>query len=150
MKSFNCMRKGLLRKYHTLCSLAGMTADDKLALLQGYGVESSANLSIAELVEVCNVLDGMVNAELNKLRKRCIAAIGGYLRSIGKIDNIDVIKAIACRATGYDSFNGIPKERLRNIYNSFRKKSKDLESVESIADEMVNTSVFGNVNKYKS
>lgn len=134
MKSIKCTRKALLRKYHTLAGIAGMTSEDRLAMLSAYGVESSAALSIAELMEVCNILDAQVNSELNKLRKRVIASVGSYLRAIGKHEDISIIKGIACRASGYDEFNKIPKERLRNIYNAFSNKNKDIKAVNELSE----------------
>ena len=61
--------------------------------------------------------------------------VGGYLRKIGRESNAEIIKGIACRATGYQSFNKIPAERLRNVYHAFRNKQKDIDSVERIAIE---------------
>ena len=72
---------------------------------------------------------------MDKLRKRAMAAVGGYLRKIGRESNAEIIKGIACRATGYQSFNKIPAERLRNVYHAFRNKQKDIDSVERIAME---------------
>ena len=43
-----------------------------------------------------------------------------------------MIKGIACRATGYDDFNKIPRERLRNVIALFNNKVKDGERVDKI------------------
>ena len=64
-----------------------------------------------------------------------MAAIGGYLRRIDREGNAEIIKGIACRSTGYRSFNKIPAERLRNLYNTFRNKQKDMDAAERIAME---------------
>ncbi len=67
-----------------------------------------------------------------------MAAIGGYLRKIHKESNAEIIKGIACRSTGYQSFfNKIPAERLRNLYNTFRNKQKDMDAAERIAMELL-------------
>ena len=58
-------------------------------------------------------------------------------RRAGKQHNIDTIKGIACRASGYSDFNKIPTERLRNLYNCFLKKQRDEKAVQSIADEYI-------------
>lgn len=133
--------KWLLRKFHTLCTRLHIDAESKMAMLAGYGVESSKDMSHLDLMELCAKLDAQLNPEqaaTDKIRKRVIAAIGGYLRTIGK-DGRDIayIKSIACRATGYDNFNKIPPERLTNVYNSFLNKQKDAKSVNDIADRLM-------------
>lgn len=73
-----------------------------------------------------------------------MAAIGGYLRMIGKESNASVIKGIACRATGYADFNKIPRERLRNLVGAFNNKVKDAQSVEDIANALMLQTLLGN------
>lgn len=130
-------KKWLLKKYHSLCFQLGMSADDKLALLDGYGVESSVDLSNEELTEICDRLNAMVNpkdAKRDKMRKRVIAAIGGWLRLIGRDDEgIEYIKGIACRATMTKSFNQISLEKLTTIYNMFLKRQKDVKTINEVA-----------------
>lgn len=75
------------------------------------------------------------SGEMDKLRKRVIASIGGYFKQTGQESNIEYIKSTACKATGYENFNGIPKERLRNVYNAFTKMQKDFETVGKINQE---------------
>lgn len=133
--------KWLLKKFHTLCTRLGMDAEMKLAMLAGYGVESSKDMSHVDLMELCSKLDAQLNPEqaaTDRQRKRVIAAIGGYLKLLGK-DSRDIgyIKGIACRATGYDNFNKIPADRLTNVYNAFLRKQKDAKSVSAIADELM-------------
>jgi len=53
-----------------------------------------------------------------------------------------VIKGIACRASGYDDFNKIPKERLRNLYYAFNNKVKDAKRVNSLTGAMDTTSLL--------
>lgn len=129
-------QKWLLKKFHTLCTRLNLDADMKLALLSGYGVESSKDLSNAELTELCDHLNDILNpedAKRDKMRKRVIAAIGGWLRLIGKGDEgVDYIKGVACRAAKVDNFNKIPLERLTNIYNMFLRKQKDAKSVNEV------------------
>ena len=139
-------QKWLLRKYHTLCTRLGMSADDKLALLAGYGVESSKELSVNDLMEVCDRLDSALNPEnrqTEQLRKRVIAAIGGWLRLVGKECGMEYIKAVACRATGCSTFNRIPPERLANLYNLFLKKQRDARAVNAVCGEIAYRQRFG-------
>lgn len=133
-------QKWLLRQFHTLCSRLGMTEEEKRALIGGYGVESSKDIDNHDLMNLCHTLELQLNKgakEADALRKRVIASIGGWLRLTGKPHNIDTIKGIACRASGYSDFNKIPVERLRNLYNCFLKKQKDMDAVERIAMELL-------------
>lgn len=143
-------QKWLLRKFHTLCLRLGLDADSKLALISGYGVESSKDLTNSELTELCDRLNDILNpadARTDKLRKRVIAAIGGWLRLIGKgNEGIDYIKGVACRAAGVENFNKISPERLGNIYNMFLKKQRDAKAVEQVCGEIAYKKRFGEVN----
>ncbi len=76
-------------------------------------------------------------AEMDKLRKRVMASIGGYFKLTGQDHSSKYIKATACQATGYKSFNAIPKERLNNIYNAFTKMQKDFKAVGTINQEQL-------------
>lgn len=140
-------KKWLLKKYHSLCFRLGMSADDKLALLSGYGVESSVDLSNEELTKICDYLNDIINpedAKRDKMRKRVIAAIGGWLRLIGKGDEgIDYIKGVACRAAKVDNFNRITLERLTTLYNMFLKRQKDAKAVEEVAGQIAYEARFG-------
>ena len=65
-----------------------------------------------------------------------VAAIGGWLQSIGKEQNAERIKAIACRASGYEHFNQIPKNRLISLYHGFVKMKNDMAKIEELTMEM--------------
>ena len=140
-------QKWLLKKFHSLCFRLGMSADEKLALLSGYGVESSKDLTNAELLELCDHLNEILNpedAKTDKMRKRVIAAIGGWLRMIGKGDEgINYIKGVACQAAKTDNFNKISLERLTTIYNMFLRKQKDAKSVNEVVGKIAYTARFG-------
>lgn len=140
-------QKWLLKKFHTLCSRLGMSSEDKLALLGGYGVESSKDLSNEELTKICDYLNDIINpedAKRDKMRKRVIAAIGGWLRLIGKEDEgVDYIKGIACRAAKTDNFNHISLDRLTTIYNMFLKRQRDAKAVEEVAGQIAYAARFG-------
>jgi len=134
------IHRKILRKFHTLCAVAGLSEDEKMALVIGYGVESSADIDTHDLIDLCNKLARRVEpktGELDRLRKQAMAAIGGWLKVAGRDSNIEIIKAIACRATEHSSFNKIPPERLRNLYYTFSNKQKDKASVDSIIAELV-------------
>lgn len=136
------IHRNILKKFHTLCHVLGLTDDEKRTIVESYGVESSRDMDTHDLIDVCASLAEQANrktgtADLDKLRKRVMAAIGGYLRTIGKESNASVIKGIACRATGYADFNKIPRERLRNLVGAFNNKVKDAQSVEDIANALM-------------
>nr|DAS51973.1 MAG TPA: Protein of unknown function (DUF1018) [Caudoviricetes sp.] len=129
-----------IRRYHTLCTQLQLTSEDREALLSPYGCTSSKDMETHDLIDVCAVLAGELDrrtegSDISKLRKRTMAAIGAYLRSEGKFENPSIIKGIACRATGYRSFNRIPKERLRNLIGLFNDKVKDKRAVDAITRE---------------
>ncbi len=137
----------LLKRFHTLCTKSGLSADDKAALIGGFGVESSRYLSVDQLQRACNALDKKLNPDLvetDKWRKRVIASVNGWLTLTSQSRNIERIKAIACRATGYKAFNEIPKDRLTNVYYSFLKKQHDFKAVGGIVKEELETLTYLN------
>lgn len=131
----------LIKKFHVLLGQAGLVEnDDKQNLLSQYGVTSSKDLSVHDLIDICDKLEKIVYpnyAEMDKWRKRLIASIGGWLLAMGREQTITVIKGIACRAAGDENrtFNSIPLERLRSLYYAFSKKTKDLKTVEMLTAE---------------
>lgn len=128
-----------LKRFHTL--LSKVEGDKKIikeTILDSFGVESSRDLDAHELLEACAALEGEISprtADYDQWRKRLIASIGGWLKALNREGNIDIIKGIACRAAGVDSFNRIPIERLRSLYYAFSKKQKDLKFVDDITRE---------------
>ena len=140
-------QKWLLKKYHSLCFRLKMTADDKLALLSAYGVESSVDLTNEQLTEVCDRLNDILNpedAKRDKMRKRVIAAIGGWIRMIGKgNEGVAYITSVACRAAKTENFNHISLDRLTTIYNMFLKRQKDAKAVNEVAGQIAYEARFG-------
>lgn len=130
----------LVKRYHTIATRIGLDKSDRDLIMESYGVESSLDLSVDELEELCAALEKDHNPKipaLDKLRKQVMASIGGWLRTIGQDSDAQRIKAIACRATGHRRFNDIPAERLRNIYHTFLNKQKDFKAVNQLAaDEL--------------
>lgn len=148
-KTMDEIHRGILKKFHTLCHVLGLTDDEKRTIVESYGVESSRDMDTYDLIDVCARLAEQANqktgtADLDKLRKRVMAAIGNYLRTVGKESNASIIKGIACRATGYTDFNKIPRERLRNLVGAFNNKVKDTQSVEDIANALMLQSFLNN------
>ncbi len=130
--------KYLRRRFHILLGQAGIDVEGKLDLLSGYGAESSLELNAHELLELCDTIEKLTRpdaAEMDRLRKRLIAAIGAWLRAMRREENINNIKAIACRAGHAKSFNRITKDRLNSLYYAFRNKTKDMKFVDELTSE---------------
>ena len=129
-------KNALIKRFHTLIGKAGISPENKEIILAQYGVGSSKDLTVTELIEVCNAIDYQVNpalAQTDRWRKRLIAAIYGWLKKMGKHEaNIELVKAIACRAASVDRYNQIAPDRLRSLYYAFSRKSKDLDMVAEI------------------
>lgn len=139
--------KYLRRRFHILLGQAGIDVEGKLDLLSAYGAESSLELNAHQLLELCSTIEKLTRPDaeiMDKLRKRLIAAIGAWLRVMGRDENIGVIKGIACRAAKTKSFNRISKERLTSLIYAFNKKSKDMKFVDEITSEELNYLTFSN------
>lgn len=137
-KTMDNIHRGLLKKFHTLCSVLGMSADEKRLIVQSYGVESSRDIDTHALVDLCATLSAKAenNRQGDRLRKRLMGAIGEWLRKTGKEASPQLIKGIACHASGCENFNRIPPQRLRSLTEAFRHKIKDIDSVEILTSEM--------------
>ena len=73
-------QKWLLRQFHTLCSRLRLSAEEKAAIIEGYGVESSADINNDDLMNICRALEKRLDSnavKLDRLRKQVIAAICG-------------------------------------------------------------------------
>lgn len=139
-------QKWLLRQFHALCGKLGLSEERKREIIASYGVESSKDIDNRDLMDICHTLEKQLNGdvrEADRLRKRVIAAIGGWLRLAGQPEGLDRIKGIACRAAQCEDFNKIPNERLRNLYYAFLNKQKDTKAVEGIASEIMAQMCFG-------
>ena len=141
-KTMDQIHRGLLKKFHTLCTVLGLDNEVKRAMLASWGVESSRDLSQHQLIDICAKLSEQVDhtqgtVRLDKLRKQVIAAIGRWLRETEQTENLSKIKGIAMRASGYNDFNKIPRERLRNLIATFNNKVKDARAVDALTDALL-------------
>lgn len=151
----DAIHRNILKKFHTLCSVLGLTDAEKRAIIESYGVESSCDMDTHDLIDVCGKLSAQASkrtglGDMDKLRKRTMAAIGGYLKAVGRESNATVIKGIACRATGHDDFNKIPRERLRNLVAAFNNKVRDARAVNRITDAILLQTLSGYGNGTKA
>lgn len=141
------LHKQLIKKFHVLLGQQGLGGDVKEGILAGYGVEHTNELTLQQLQQVCGSLEGNrrdVNTDdkrvdMDRWRKRALAAAFGLASELGYAITMDGAKAMILRATGneYASFNKIPQTRLQAIYYGFRRNVKDMNSTVEVALEML-------------
>ena len=136
-------KKQLIKKLHTIKTSMGISKDQYEAMLSGFGVNTSLDLSIDELTRLIDKIQ-QVDSNDDLWRKRCMAAIGSWLRSVNRTENSDFIKGVACKATGYKHFNAIPTSRLRDIYYEFSRKGKTAQNIESIVETELFKQILSN------
>ncbi len=138
----------LLKRFHTVCTTKGLKEDEKRELVRSYGYESSKEMRTTDLIDAINKLqpgENMSHTEnLNKWRKRVMAAVGAYLRMRGYDDNADNIKAIACRAGMAKKFNHISEKALIRIYSEFKRKADVADITDIIDSQLLAKSVMNN------
>jgi hypothetical protein len=131
----------LIKKFHVLLGQQGIGAEGKEAILDSYNVLHTNNLEVYQLAQICQALENSnaqkhENAKKNEFdtwRKRVMGAIGGAMAAINYAADGDMIKRIACRASGYKRFNEIPLERLRSLYNAFLNQKKYLNEANKMS-----------------
>lgn len=97
-KTMDEIHRGLLKKFHTLCSVLGIDADGKRAIVESWGVSSSRDLTQHQLIDICGKLSAQVDqkqgtARLDKLRKQVIAAIGAGSMKPGRSRTYQSLRA---------------------------------------------------------
>lgn len=131
MTAIEKQEKSMRRTYHALAHRLGMTEDERhQMLIDNYGVESSADLDAHQLTDLIYTLDRLVNpSNADVWRKRLIAAVCEYLRLMKRDESVYTARRIACRAARADNFNSIPNDRLKSLYNAFKKRCNDIKAV---------------------
>lgn len=126
-------KRQLIKQFHTVCTKSGIDRDERREIVESFGRESSRDLSERELEDIIR----SISDDGDKWRKRVLASVGSWLRN----SNIDhtpaMIKAIACRASGYSHFNSIPVSRLRDIYYEFVRKGKTVGGVQEFKSQVM-------------
>lgn len=138
MNTTEVTRKSLIKRFHTLLGRYGIDNKAKEGLLAGFGVESSTELDVNALLQLCEAVERIGKPEdekMDKLRKRLIAGVGAWLRAMGKTESIDLIKGIIRRASGGVELNKLTSTELNSLYNAFLRSKKDLSNVRSMAAE---------------
>lgn len=134
------LHAALLKKFHTICSVAGISKDQKSVLLASYGVESSKDLTEKQLSDIINTL----NREPDMWRKRCMAAVSGWLMQLNKEQNAKYIIGIICQSCQADDFNRIPVSRLRDVYYEFVRKTKTAARSQAVKSSILNDLICKN------
>ncbi len=140
MENKSEQKKVLVRKYHTMCRRLGLDEETRKAMLAQYDVESSKDLSIAELTKLIIALGAELhNTPENKARKRVIGAAIGYLEANkegfatwAQYAKVEYAKGAAVKASGMatagadidELFDRIPIETLVKISAMFNKMKK--------------------------
>lgn len=128
-------KKRLIRQFHIVCTKNGIRGSKKEMMYESMGIESSTELTEAQLDEVIRSLV----ADGDKWRKRVLAAIFSWCKDINLNDyDTERVISIACRAAGYKSFEKIPVSRLRNVYYEFVRKSRTTATARDFKEAMVN------------
>jgi len=130
-----------IKRFKTLLNEGQIDRNAELAMLSGYGVDSCKDMSAYELLELCNKLQLQINpdlAKMDKLRKRVIASINGWLELTGRPGmNLEYIKTISCRAAEANEFNRINESGLNSILAEFNRKQKIVKNTIVIKDEII-------------
>lgn len=128
----------LIKKYHVLIGKTGMSDDDKSTLLAQWNVNTSKDMNIDQLQQLCNLLEKFTSpedSELAKWQKWSRDMVKSYGKSLGMTYTDAYSEAIICRSTGKKTFGSISKNRLVGIYNQFKKAKNDKSTIQNLIME---------------
>ena len=137
------------KKLMTLLSMQGL-ADKRgeiVSELTKGRTTSVRQLYQWELDDLCLFLENAQkkqNIELDKKRKRLMAAIYGINQKLGKKVSEQYVNGIACQAAKVDDFNKIPAYKLDNLYAVFTKQQKDLDFSKRYVTGLINEAISYN------
>lgn len=135
------------RQYYAIATKLGLDTDTRAAIIAQYTNGKTTSLKVMAADHrpaYCEMLAGMQamlsetkpakttdSDELDRWRKRCIAAISAWLDSTGckPINRMAYIRETACRSAGKDgaNFNTLTASQLRNVYNAFCRQNEAME-----------------------
>lgn len=140
-----------IKEYHILLNQCGITPEGKEAIMASYGVESSKDMNVAQLSELCGKLHEelrkagketavkAVKSPIELARTQVKVAVGKWLAAKGEIPasgwllpEWNKITGIACRAAQVGTFNQIPLSKLRGIVFEFNKQRKAMENTRNL------------------
>lgn len=140
-----------IKEFHILINQIGITPEGKEAILASYEVESSKDMNVAQLSELCEKLHEElrkagkeravkeVKSPLELARTQVKVAVGKWLAAKGEIPasgwllpEWNKITGVACRAAKEANFNSIPLSKLRGIVFEFNKQREAIESTRAL------------------
>lgn len=127
----------------TILSKIGVTEAERrdLVLEWTHGRTNSVRgLTPDELSGLCNTLSQrqqQVTKEMDKKRKRVIAAVFGMYEKMNKKVSMAYAIATICQAAKVDDINKIPSTRLDSLYNAFSNAQKDLNFTSRITGSWI-------------
>lgn len=132
-------RRAALADIHRMKHVIGLDRDGWLNFLQAWHVQSSADLSDADLADLRRRLHLITDprrsdtgraGSIDKAddivlwRRRVYGAIGAFLQAQGYRSDSEAIRTTATRAAARDSFNAISLTELKQLYHAFRRKAE--------------------------
>lgn len=147
-------KKMLIRRLHALRSVHGMSQSQYDALLDGFGVESSREMTCGQLQDACRMIVEAYGGGDPKeaVRRRLIATacrmLAGIVKGWGEMgdgERVEYAKTVACRAAGLgrwddhgrDNYNRLTAERMRSLCYAFNKRAKDMDRAVEVALEVM-------------
>lgn len=146
-----------IKEFHILINQIGITPECKEAILASYEVESSKDMNVAQLSELCEKLHEElrkagkeravkeVKSPLELARTQVKVAVGKWLAARGEIaangwglTEWNNITGVACRAAKESNFNAIPLSKLRGIIYEFNKQREAMENTKEAINQLTN------------
>lgn len=122
-------KQGLTNKRATIVSQFTQGRTSSVKALYDFEIDALCNFFEAEQKKQ--------NDELNKKRKRVLAAGFGVYKLMRKNVSIEYIEGMASRMAKAENFNAIPTRRLDSIYNTFLNMQKDLSIGKRIVEGFI-------------
>lgn len=130
-----------IRELHVLMRQCNINEEGKQAIYASYHVESSKDMTPAEIQECCNKLHELLRKDgkekpqaadpIDRYRRSTKVAVGKLLAAQGKIPGSgwglvewNLIRRTVCRAAGVDDIEKIPISKLRGLTFEFNKQAK--------------------------
>ena len=136
----------MIRDLHVQVRRLGITEVGYEGILAGYGVDSSTELDVPELTEICDRLHEEARKKGlesplppfekgERERRRLKVAIGKLLAAQGKIKadgwgvaEWNLIAGTACRAAKVSRMDDIPASKCRGLIYEFNKQREGIEA----------------------
>ena len=155
-QKMSAWRRASLADIHRMRNIIGLDKDAWIDFLSPWHVESSRDLSDADLEELRHRLHDITDPRTTRAgrseaaskiddiahwRRLVYKVIGSWLRATGYRSDAAAIRTIACRATRRDDFREINLSELRQLYYSWKRKRHVAEQTESLKALLETTSM---------